>query len=718
MRPGKRRTATGGVAVALATVALAGLGASPTVGAPVPAGFTDTVVLSGLTNPTVVRFASDGRVFVAEKSGLIKVFDSLADTDAHRLRRPAHAGAQLLGPRPARAWRSTRASRPARTSTCSTRYDAAIGGTRAAVRHRRRDAARRRPGATDRRLRGQRAAVAADGLGQRRDRHRAGAGRRTGASSSRATRSATLAFGADGALYVSGGDGASFNFADYGPGRQPAEPVRRPAGGVGGTRSRRRPPRAARSAARTCAPPATRRRSTASIIRVDPDDRRRPAGQPARRQLRRQRAPDHRLRAAQPVPLHDPARHQRALDRRRRLERRGRRSTASPIADDAASTNFGWPCYEGDGPHSRRTTRQPQHLRERCTPAAERRRPPATTRTTTRAKVVPGDDVPDRRLVDLRPGVLPRRHLPGGVRRARCSSPTTRATASGSMLTGAERRCPTRRRAQTFVAGAAGPGRPRDRPRRRPLLRRLRRRHDPPHQLPGGQPAADGASRRRPRRPGPSPLTVDFDGTGSSDPDAGDDADLRLGPRRRRRVRRLDRGHADAAPTPAPGTLHRRGCGSPTRRGASSTRRRSTITRRQHRADADDRHADRRHRPGRSATSIAFSGLGHRRRRTARSPAARLSWSLVMQHCPSNCHTHPVQDFPGVASGSFVAPDHEYPSYLELRLTATDSRRADRHDERAARPADGRADVRRPAPPGLAAHGRQHGSRRRRSRAR
>jgi hypothetical protein len=26
-----------------------------------------------------------------------------------------------------------------------------------------------------------------------------------------------------------------------------------------------------------------------------------------------------------------------------------------------------------------------------------------------------------------------------------------------------------------------------------------------------------------------------------------------------------------------------------------------------------------------------------------------------------------------VASGSFVAPDHEYPSYLELRLTATDS---------------------------------------------
>jgi hypothetical protein len=32
-----------------------------------------------------------------------------------------------------------------------------------------------------------------------------------------------------------------------------------------------------------------------------------------------------------------------------------------------------------------------------------------------------------------------------------------------------------------------------------------------------------------------------------------------------------------------------------------------------------------------------------------------------------------VSDFPGVAGGSFVAPDHEYPAYLELRLTATDS---------------------------------------------
>ena len=54
-------------------------------------------------------------------------------------------------------------------------------------------------------------------------------------------------------------------------------------------------------------------------------------------------------------------------------------------------------------------------------------------------------------------------------------------------------------------------------------------------------------------------------------------------------------------------------------------------------------------------------------------PASGLSWTLVLHHCPSNCHTHTVQSFNGVASGSFAAPDHDYPSYLELVLTATDS---------------------------------------------
>ncbi len=45
----------------------------------------------------------------------------------------------------------------------------------------------------------------------------------------------SLEFGADGALYVSGGDGASFNFVDYGQDGNPVNPCGDPPGGVGAT---------------------------------------------------------------------------------------------------------------------------------------------------------------------------------------------------------------------------------------------------------------------------------------------------------------------------------------------------------------------------------------------------------------------------------------------------------------------------------------------------
>jgi hypothetical protein len=46
-----------------------------------------------------------------------------------------------------------------------------------------------------------------------------------------------------------------------------------------------------------------------------------------------------------------------------------------------------------------------------------------------------------------------------------------------------------------------------------------------------------------------------------------------------------------------------------------------------------------------------------------------------LHHCytATNCHTHYLRDWTGVASGSFIAPDHEYPAYLDLVLTATDA---------------------------------------------
>jgi glucose/arabinose dehydrogenase len=50
-----------------------------------------------------------------------------------------------------------------------------------------------------------------------------------------------------------------------------------------------------------------------------------------------------------------------------------------------------------------------------------------------------------------------------------------------------------------------------------------------------------------------------------------------------------------------------------------------------------------------------------------------LKWSLVMLHCPSNCHEHDIGTVGTGKTGSFVAPDHEFPSSLQLTLTATDS---------------------------------------------
>ena len=54
--------------------------------------------------------------------------------------------------------------------------------------------------------------------------------------------------------------------------------------------------------------------------------------------------------------------------------------------------------------------------------------------------------------------------------------------------------------------------------------------------------------------------------------------------------------------------------------------------------------------------------------------ASQFSWQLSIRHCPSGvCHTHPLQSYPGVTSGSFQTPDHEYPSHLLLTVTVKDS---------------------------------------------
>src|SRR5215471_13065245 len=53
--------------------------ASVQAGTP-PSGFQEQIVFSGLNRPTNIEFSPDGRIFVAEQRGVIKVYDNLADT--------------------------------------------------------------------------------------------------------------------------------------------------------------------------------------------------------------------------------------------------------------------------------------------------------------------------------------------------------------------------------------------------------------------------------------------------------------------------------------------------------------------------------------------------------------------------------------------------------------------------------------------------------------
>ncbi|HEX6688190.1 MAG TPA: PQQ-dependent sugar dehydrogenase [Solirubrobacterales bacterium] len=55
-------------------------------------------------------------------------------------------------------------------------------------------------------------------------------------------------------------------------------------------------------------------------------------------------------------------------------------------------------------------------------------------------------------------------------------------------------------------------------------------------------------------------------------------------------------------------------------------------------------------------------------------PDSDLYWKTRLLHCPSACHAHPLQVFPATHQGNLLAPDHDYPSHIEISLTATDAR--------------------------------------------
>ena len=320
-----------GLALAFAMLAL--VGPERVQAAPLPTGFSDGVVLNGLTQPTAVRFASDGRVFVAEKSGLIKVFDSLSDPTADVF---ANLNAQvynfwdrgLLG-------LALDPNFPASPYVyVAYTHDAVIGGIapRWGTPGVLSDPCPSPPGAT------------ADGcvVSGRVSRLTASGNSMTGAEQVLVEdwcqqfpshTVGSLAFGADGALYVSGGDGASFFFADYG---QNGNPCGDPPSEGGALRSQD---------IRTSGDPAG---LGGTIIRIDP------ATGAALPDNPRSTSPDPNERRIVASGFRNPFRF--ALKPGTNELWVGDVGWSEheeiDIVNPTQVENFGWPCYEGAARHS------------------------------------------------------------------------------------------------------------------------------------------------------------------------------------------------------------------------------------------------------------------------------------------------------------------------------------------------------------------------------
>ncbi|MGX7827925.1 PQQ-dependent sugar dehydrogenase [Actinokineospora sp. 24-640] len=627
--------------------------------AAVPTGFADSVVIGGLSAPTNAAFAPDGRVFIAEKSGLVKVFDSPTDTTATvfaDLRPQTHDfwDRGLLGLAVDPAFPTRPYVYVAYT------HDAMPGGTAP----RWGDQCPTPPGATDQgcvvTARLSKLTMGAGGVAvqeqplitdwcQQYPSHSIG----------------TVAFGPDGALYVGGGDGASFNFADYGQVGNPCADPPSPAG-VNLT-----PPTAkggalrSQSVRRPAGEPVT---LDGTVIRVDPDtgegmpanpfagsadaNARRVVAYGLRNQFRFGFRP-----GTQELWLGDVG--WGTWEEINRI----------PNATDAVAENFGWPCFEGTGRQSGYDGANLTVCESLYTSGGQTAPHYAYNHS---AKVVAGDPCPTGGSsisgIAFEDGTS---NYPAAYQGALFFADSSRGCV-WAMRLGANGQ-PDPASIVPFVTGAnvpvqvlIGPG--------GDLyylalgagqLRRVT--------YAGGANRAPTALATATPSSGPAPLAVQFGGGGSTDPDAGDtltyawDLD--------------DDGAYDDSTAVAPTRTYATagvvevGLRVTDPDGATGT---DTVTVTVGApvgldpvAVIDTPTAALRWHVGQN---VSFSGQ-------ATDPqdgplaASNLSWQLSIQHCSvqGSCHQHVVQTWAGTASGSFTTPDHEYPSHLELTLTAQDS---------------------------------------------
>jgi glucose/arabinose dehydrogenase len=641
-------------------------GTSSPAGVTAPNRFRVYHTLTGLVRPTTFQFAPDGRIFVAEKSGIVRVFDNLNDQAGHvfaDLRTQVHdlwdrglLGMALDPDFPDRPYVYVLYARDAPLGSKAPHWSA--GGATA-------DSCPTPPGSTD------------DGcvISTRLSRLTASGNAMTGPElvlitdwcQQFASHSAgTIAFGADGALYASGGEGANFLTQDWGQfGGSSGSPVRRnpcgdPPAGAGGQET---VPTAQGGSLRaqdlrTSGDPVT---LDGSLIRVNPDTGAAAAGNPTTGAS----ANANRIVA---YGMRNPFRftfrpgtdelwigdvgevHREEIDR-----------IPNPTA---GVTNFGWPCYEGPARHKLWDLKDMTICEDLYNDPGATTAPyisyPHKFPTPFPTDACPTDGASISGLAFYEGGNYPAAYgnalfVGDYVRKCIWVVP---AGADG---------LPDASLGFSFITEAGGPIDLKVGPNGdlfyldydNNRLERVR-------YFGGNQPPVARISANHVT--GDTPLAVHFDGSASSDPDTDDigyswdlDGDGTFGD----------------ATTPTADFLY----DDPGRYAV-----RLRITDSHGAVDVAALTITAGNKPPVPTISKPLAslrwGVGKRIDFAGSAsdpdegtlPAADLSWRLVLHHCAAadSCHTHELQDFDGVATGSFYAPDHDYHSYLELTLTATD----------------------------------------------
>ncbi|PRX20438.1 glucose/arabinose dehydrogenase [Actinoplanes italicus] len=642
-----RRVLSGVVALVTVATMTSFVGSPPATAVALPTGFQEQIVFSGLSSPVDLEFAQDGRIFVAEKGGRIKVFDDLADTtptvfadlsaNVHNQWDRGLLGLTLAPGFPADPYvyvLYTYDAPPGRAApvwndVCTNANDGRCIVTGRLSRLR----------ADGNAMTGTEQVLLHDWC-QQFPSHSIG----------------DIAFGADGMLYVAAGDGASFSAVDYGqfPSGAPTNPCSDPASEGGALRAQD---------IRTASDPT---QLDGTLLRLDPATGEAAAGNP------NIGATDPNTRRIVANGLRNPY---------RITMRPGTNETwisdtgwttweeVNRVLDPTAGvTNFGWPCWEGNA-------RQPGYDGANLPICETLYTAPAGTHTAPfvawnhSAKLVAGEACPTGSSSSTGVAFYP---VAGG--------PYPAAYHGAVFFADYSRRCiwaslpstpgglPDPANLRTFVSDAAspvdlevGPGGELYYADLGGTIRRVR-------YFPGNQPptAVIDASPTQ----GPAPLTVTFNGTGSTDPDPADEGRLRYA------WDFTGDGVTDSTAPTASFTYDT--AGSYTARLTVTDTLNATHTSTIGITPGNEAPTATIDTPTVGTTwkvgdTITFTGHATDPQQGAL-PASRLNWNLVMHHCsaPDNCHEHAIRSWAGAASGSFEAPDHDYPSYLELELTATD----------------------------------------------